>query len=244
MNDVRNNVALRPDQAVVQAVGLGRHYQEGDQTLQVLRKVDLVVEQGQMVAIVGASGSGKSTLLHCLGLLDRPDEGEVLVCGKPTGSLGENERSRLRNEMLGFVYQLHHLLREFNALDNVAMPLVVRGTALKEARKVAEPLLHQVGLSERMHHYPSQLSGGERQRVALARALVASPKCVLADEPTGNLDRKTAFQMFDLMDRIRRQSNVAMVLVTHDLELAARADRVLNMMDGVLTELQKAAVPE
>lgn len=226
---------------VLQAQELSRHYDDGEQRIDVLKRVSLQIHAGQLVAIVGASGSGKSTLLHCLGLLDRPDSGEVLVCGESTRSMNESARSRLRNERLGFVYQFHHLLREFSALDNVAMPLVVRGTALRQARARAEPLLERMGLAARAGHFPGQLSGGERQRVALARALVASPDCVLADEPTGNLDRRTAFQMFDLIESVKRDQSVAVVVVTHDLELAARADRVLNMGDGVLKELDTAA---
>lgn len=222
---------------VLQARSIGRHYNDGEQRIDVLKGVDLSVSAGELVAIVGASGSGKSTLLHCLGLLDRPDSGDVFVRGQPTRDMKEVARSRLRNERLGFVYQFHHLLREFNALDNVAMPLVVRGTSLRQARETARPLLVSMGLEKRIEHYPGQLSGGERQRVALARALVASPDCVLADEPTGNLDRRTAQQMFEMIETIKRKHAIAVVVVTHDLELAARADRVLNMIDGVLTEL-------
>ncbi len=222
---------------VLQARSIGRHYSDGEQRIDVLKGVNLSVSAGELVAIVGASGSGKSTLLHCLGLLDRPDSGDVFVRGQATRDMKEVARSRLRNERLGFVYQFHHLLREFNALDNVAMPLVVRGTSLKLARATARPLLVSMGLESRVDHYPGQLSGGERQRVALARALVASPDCVLADEPTGNLDRRTAQHMFEMIETIKREHAIAVVVVTHDLELAARADRVLNMIDGVLTEL-------
>lgn len=228
---------------VLQATDLSRHYDDGQQRIEVLKKVNLSVQAGQLMAIVGASGSGKSTLLHCLGLLDRPDAGEVLVSGQSTRHLGEAARSRLRNERLGFVYQFHHLLREFSALDNVAMPLVVRGTSLAHARSKALPLLERMGLGHRTGHFPGQLSGGERQRVALARALVASPDCVLADEPTGNLDRRTALQMFELIESVRRDQGVAVVVVTHDLELAARADRVMNMVDGVLNELVTGSTP-
>lgn len=221
---------------VLQARSLGRHYSDGANRIDVLRGVDLSVYPSELVAIVGASGSGKSTLLHCLGLLDRPDSGEVLVGGQPTTAISETERSRMRNEHLGFVYQFHHLLREFSSLDNVAMPLVVRGMSRGQARLKARSLLVRMGLENRVEHFPGQLSGGERQRVALARALVASPDCVLADEPTGNLDRHTAHLMFDLIETIKRDFAIAVVVVTHDLELAARADRVMHMVDGVLSD--------
>jgi lipoprotein-releasing system ATP-binding protein len=230
--------AAMTNDVVLQAISIGRHYNDGEQRIDVLKGVDLSIRAGELVAIVGASGSGKSTLLHCLGLLDRPDSGEVYVRGKATSDMKEVARSHLRNQRLGFVYQFHHLLREFNALDNVAMPLVVRGTSLRQARAAARPLLVSMGLEKRVDHYPGQLSGGERQRVALARALVASPDCVLADEPTGNLDRRTAQHMFEMIETIKREHAIAVVVVTHDLELAARADRVLNMVDGVLTELE------
>jgi lipoprotein-releasing system ATP-binding protein len=221
---------------VLQAKGLMRHFEDGERRVQVLTHVDLAVQSGEVVAIVGASGSGKSTLLHCLGLLDRPDAGDIWVGGLATGHLSERERSRLRNERLGFVYQFHHLLGEFNALDNVAMPLVIRGCALGHARDKARELLDRMGLANRVKHYPGQLSGGERQRVALARALVTDPLCVLADEPTGNLDRETALHMFDVISHVRDQFGTALVLVTHDLSLAARADRQYTMASGQLSE--------
>ena len=223
---------------VLQAQGLGRYFEDGSRRVQVLDGVDLSVRAGEMVAIVGASGSGKSTLLHCLGLLDRPDAGELTVAGKVTAGLSENVRSRLRNECLGFVYQFHHLLPEFNATDNVAMPLIVGKEPLAHARERARELLVQMGLSHRLENYPGQLSGGERQRVALARALVKRPVCVLADEPTGNLDRQTAGNVFDLIARIRDDFGTAVVLVTHDLKLAERADRCLTMVNGRLSELK------
>jgi lipoprotein-releasing system ATP-binding protein len=221
---------------VLQAKGLMRHFEDGERRVQVLTHVDLTVQSGEVVAIVGASGSGKSTLLHCLGLLDRPDAGDIWVGGLATGHLSERERSRLRNERLGFVYQFHHLLGEFNALDNVAMPLVIRGCTLGHAREKARELLDRMGLANRVKHYPGQLSGGERQRVALARALVTDPLCVLADEPTGNLDRETALHMFDVISQVRDQFGTALVLVTHDLSLAARADRQYTMTSGQLSE--------
>lgn len=231
--------ALSTDTAVVlQATGLSRHFEDGARRVQVLDGVDLSVHASEMVAIVGASGSGKSTLLHCLGLLDRPDGGELSVAGQATGGLNERARSRIRNECLGFVYQFHHLLPEFNAIDNVAMPLIVSKEPLASARDRARELLIDMGLGHRLENYPGQLSGGERQRVALARALVTRPVCVLADEPTGNLDRETASQVFDLIARIRDDFGTAVVLVTHDLKLAERADRCLSMVNGRLSDMK------
>jgi lipoprotein-releasing system ATP-binding protein len=223
---------------VLQAQGISRHFEDGQRRVQVLDGVDLTVHAGEMVAIVGASGSGKSTLLHCLGLLDRPDAGTLSVAGQTTTELGERARSRLRNECLGFVYQFHHLLPEFNATDNVAMPLIVGKQPLALARSRARELLMEMGLGHRLENYPGQLSGGERQRVALARALVTHPVCVLADEPTGNLDRETAAQVFDLITRIRDDFGTAVVLVTHDLKLAQRASRCLSMVNGRLADIE------
>jgi lipoprotein-releasing system ATP-binding protein len=216
---------------------LRRHFQDGLQVVTVLDGVDITIAAGEMVAIVGASGSGKSTLLQCLGLLDRPDAGELIVAQHNAAELNEGARSRLRNESLGFVYQFHHLLPEFNATDNVAMPLVVGKQPLAHARAQAQALLCDMGLGERLTHFPGQLSGGERQRVALARALIRRPLCVLADEPTGNLDRQTAQQVFDLIGRVRADYSTAVVLVTHDLALAQRADRCLTMTNGRLSEV-------
>lgn len=224
---------------VLEAIDLNRYFREGGQQIHVLRQVSLRVHAGEMVSIVGASGSGKSTLLHCLGLLDRPDEGEVQVGGQSTARMRETQRSAIRNAQLGFVYQFHHLLGEFNALDNVAMPLVIRNMSREKARQKARVLLEDMGLGERVTHFPGQLSGGERQRVALARALVSEPRCVLADEPTGNLDRQTAQNMFALLRKVQRERGLAIVIVTHDLALAARTDRVLSMVDGQLKEVDR-----
>ncbi|NLY27550.1 MAG: ABC transporter ATP-binding protein [Alcaligenaceae bacterium] len=221
---------------VIQARNLVKTYHEGGQDIHVLRDVSLHVDPGEMVALVGASGSGKSTVLHTLGLLDTPTSGSVFIDGEPTAGLSEKQRSIVRNRRLGFVYQFHHLLSEFTALENVAMPLIVRRESRKRALEQAAVLLEQVGLAERMRHYPGQLSGGERQRVALARALVNQPRCVLADEPTGNLDRETASHMFDLLVRVNRELGTAFVIVTHDPALAALAHRQLFMERGCLQD--------
>ncbi|ANY16607.1 lipoprotein-releasing ABC transporter ATP-binding protein LolD [Bordetella pseudohinzii] len=221
-------------QPALRAEHLSKVYDEGPARIQVLDDVSLAVARGEMVAIVGASGSGKSTLLHILGLLDVPSSGSVVVDGTPADGLSESRKSALRNRSLGFVYQFHHLLPEFTALDNVAMPLIVRRADRGQARAQAREVLAQVGLAAREGHYPGQLSGGERQRVALARALVTRPACVLADEPTGNLDRHTAHNMFELLTRVNRESGTAFAIVTHDPELAARADRQLHMENGRL----------
>lgn len=225
---------------VLVAENLVKYYNEGDTRVDVLRDVSLHVARGEMVAIVGASGSGKSTMLHLLGLLDQPNSGSVWVDGISSQGLSEAKRSQLRNRSLGFVYQFHHLLSEFSALDNVAMPLIVRRGRRDEARKQAAAMLDQVGLSHRVSHYPGQLSGGERQRVALARALVTRPACVLADEPTGNLDRHTAHSMFELLVKLNKESGTAFAIVTHDPALAALADRQLFMDDGLLVDTEAA----
>lgn len=220
----------------LQASGLFKHYDEGPVRVDVLTDVSLSVSPGEMVAVIGASGSGKSTLLHTLGLLDLPTSGKIIVDGESADGLGESARSRLRNRALGFVYQFHHLLPEFSALDNVAMPLIVRRASRDVAREHARKVIELVGLSARIEHFPGQLSGGERQRIALARALVTRPACVLADEPTGNLDRQTAHQMFALLKRVNAESGTAFVIVTHDPELAALADRRLYMDSGKLVD--------
>lgn len=219
---------------VIEARDLSVRYREAERDIRILQDVSLQVHAGEMVAIVGASGSGKSTLLHILGLLDQPTTGKVWVQGQATDSMNEKQRSRLRNQALGFVYQFHHLLPEFHALDNAAMPLIVRGLKRDAAREHAQQLLERVGLGERLYHFPGQLSGGERQRVALARSLVANPACVLADEPTGNLDRHTADEMFALLQEVNRELGTAFVIVTHDVALASLAHRQLQMVDGSL----------
>ncbi len=221
---------------VLRAQNLVKRYSEGDATVEVLRDVSLHIDAGEMVAIVGASGSGKSTLLHLLGLLDTPSDGYVEVDGKRADSLNETARSRLRNQRMGFVYQFHHLLPEFSAVDNVAMPLIVRREKRALARERAREVLVQVGLEHRMDHFPGQLSGGERQRVALARALVTRPGCVLADEPTGNLDRYTAESMFELLLKVNKEFGTALAIVTHDPALAALAHRQLYIEKGKLVE--------
>ncbi len=226
--------ALSTGTTVLRAEHLAKTYDEGAGRVEVLRDVSLTVQAHEMVAIVGASGSGKSTLLHVLGLLDDADSGRLWIAGEAASGLSERKRSQLRNRALGFVYQFHHLLLEFSALDNVAMPLIVRRRPRAEAREHAQLLLDQVGLAARAGHFPGQLSGGERQRVALARALVTQPACVLADEPTGNLDRQTAQAMFDLLMRINRDLGTAFVIVTHDPALAALAHRRLDMQLGRL----------
>lgn len=219
---------------VLDAKNISKSFTDGKTTVDVIRGLDLQVKAGEFVAIVGSSGSGKSTLLHVLGGLDRPTTGEVFLQGKRFDHLGEAERGFLRNEHLGFVYQFHHLLPEFTALENIAMPLMLRKEVkFKEAKQQAEYLLERVGLAHRMTHKPGELSGGERQRVALARALVTKPALMMADEPTGNLDRKTAVKIFELLTDLRQEFNMAMLIVTHDEQLAQAADVIQHMQDGV-----------
>jgi lipoprotein-releasing system ATP-binding protein len=219
---------------VLEAHGVVRRFHQGPATLEVLQGLDLSVRSGERLAIIGASGSGKTTLLQILGGLDRPDAGSILVDGRDIHAMPERERGELRNRTIGFVYQFHHLLPEFSALENVAMPLLVRREPTAVAAEHARALLTRVGLGERLSHRPNQLSGGERQRAAVARALVTQPRLVLADEPTGNLDGRNAEQVFALMLELNREYGTALVVVTHDARLAARMDRVLELDGGKL----------
>jgi lipoprotein-releasing system ATP-binding protein len=221
---------------VLAARGVRRSFREGSATLEVLSAVELEVRRGERLAIIGASGSGKTTLLQILGGLDQPDAGQVFVDGRDIHALGERERGTLRNRSIGFVYQFHHLLPEFSALENVAMPLLVRRDTAVAAAQGARALLTRVGLEQRLNHKPHQLSGGERQRTAVARALVTSPQLVLADEPTGNLDGRNAEQVFALMLELNREMGTSLVVVTHDPRLAARMDRVLELEGGLLRQ--------
>lgn len=219
---------------VLEAKNITKTFTDGKTDVAVLKGLSLQIEAGQFISIVGSSGSGKSTLLHVLGGLDRPSNGEVLLNGNRFDTLSETVRGDLRNQYLGFVYQFHHLLPEFSALENVAMPLMLRKSSqYADVKQKAEYLLERVGLSHRLTHKPGELSGGERQRVALARALVTNPKVMLADEPTGNLDRHTAMSIFELLNDLRQEFNMAMLIVTHDEQLAQSADKILHMQDGL-----------
>jgi lipoprotein-releasing system ATP-binding protein len=225
-------------EGVIRCVGVGKTYAEGKLKVEVLRGVDLTIASGERVAIVGSSGAGKSSLLQLMGGLDVPSVGEVWVDERDLARLSETARGHLRNQSIGFVYQFHHLLGEFSALENVAMPLLIRGASVNEARERAQGILERVGLGKRLEHKPGELSGGERQRTALARALVTKPKVVLADEPTGNLDSRNAGAMFDLLMELNAEQGTALVVVTHDLSLAGRMDRVLHMRDGAIVEVE------
>jgi lipoprotein-releasing system ATP-binding protein len=227
MEAVQNNV--------IEVSALSKSFHDGDLNVTVLNDVNLVLKARERIAIVGTSGSGKSTLLQLLGGLDKPSQGEVILCGNILNNLADNVRGKLRNQYLGFIYQFHHLLPEFTALENVAMPLMVRNESVKEIQQQAKEILGRVGLKDRIQHKPSELSGGERQRVAIARALVTKPKVILADEPTGNLDSKTASQVSGIMMELNNELDTAIVMVTHDMGLADTMDTVYELKDGVLT---------
>lgn len=223
-----------PRRDILVCQNLSKAYRDFGEGVRVLNGIDLTIRNGEQLSIIGASGSGKSTLLHLLGGLDRPSAGTVLMDGKNVNRLSATEAGRLRNKTLGFVYQFHHLLPEFTAMENVAMPLLVGGVALREAKQQAEDLLEKIGLKDRMQHKPSELSGGERQRIAIARALVGRPACILADEPTGNLDNRNAAQVFDLFLELNQEMGLAFIVVTHDHNIAKRISKVVELRDGTI----------
>ena len=222
---------------IIQVSNLGKSFHDGDISVEVLQGLNFSISESQRIAIVGASGSGKSTLLQLLGGLDKPTQGEIIICGNHLSQVSDSVRGDLRNKYLGFIYQFHHLLPEFTALENVSMPLMIRDLGLRKITQQAEEMLARVGLKDRLQHKPGELSGGERQRVAIARALVTRPKVILADEPTGNLDRKTAHQVFELMMEVNRELSTAIVMVTHDTELAQTMDILYELKDGQIPGL-------
>lgn len=223
------------NKTIISCQNLSKRFKEGKLDVEVLKGVSLTIEAGEKIAIVGSSGSGKSTLLHILGGLDLPSEGTVHILDKNIAELSDNERGLLRNQSLGFIYQFHHLLPEFTALENVAMPLLIGSLSVADASAQASEILTKVGLGERLNHKPGQLSGGERQRAAIARALVTKPQAVLADEPTGNLDHKTALQIFELMQELNQELQTAFIIVTHDMQLAEKMDKIYSLVDGKLS---------
>ncbi|MCL4147904.1 UNVERIFIED_CONTAM: hypothetical protein GTU68_043177 [Idotea baltica] len=234
MNSSTAASAHAPEPVLV-ATDISRRYSQGDLSVDVLKQLSLTINRGDRIGIVGSSGSGKSTLLHLLGGLDKPTSGSVVLAGQDMSTLSQRARGVLRNKNLGFVYQFHHLLPEFSALENVALPLLIRKDSVKQANDKAASLLERVGLGERLRHKPSELSGGERQRAAIARALVADPKVVLADEPTGNLDEKTADKVYELLLELNQESSTSFLIVTHDKTLASRMDTVLTLTHGTLS---------
>lgn len=224
------------DKKIISCKNLSKRFKEGKLDVEVLKGISLDIHEGEKIAIVGSSGSGKSTLLHILGGLDLPSEGTVEILDKDISMLSDTQRGNLRNESLGFIYQFHHLLPEFTALENVAMPLLIRGLSVTESTVKATEILTKVGLGERLKHKPGQLSGGERQRAAIARALVTNPQAILADEPTGNLDHKTAMHIFDLMQELNREMKTAFIIVTHDMKLAEKMDKIYSLVDGNISD--------
>lgn len=239
---MNNDLPVAPfdGDVILSAIGISKTFQDGKRSVEVLRQVDLVVNQAEMVAVIGTSGSGKSTLLHILGGLDTPDSGKVLIAGQDIHSLSIKKQGLLRNQKLGFVYQFHHLLGEFTALENVVLPLIIGGLGEVKARRRAQEIINKVGLKDRATHTPAELSGGERQRIAIARAMVTRPACILADEPTGNLDHKTAQSVNDLMFELNRDENTSFLIVSHDLALAQSMQTQYELVDGQLYSLESA----